>query len=46
MLQEAFGELPVRLRGASILRELEELSHKEILEVIEIRVGSVMSALA
>jgi RNA polymerase sigma-70 factor (ECF subfamily) len=46
MLQQALEGLPVRFREALILRELEELSYKEIAEVMEIPIGSVMSALA
>jgi RNA polymerase sigma-70 factor, ECF subfamily len=46
MLQQALEELPVRFREVLILRELEELSYKEIAEVMEIPIGSVMSALA
>jgi len=46
MLQEALEGLPIRFREALILRELEGLSYKEISEVLEIPIGSVMSALA
>jgi len=45
-LQEALEGLPVRFREALILRELEDLSYKEIAAVMEIPMGSVMSALA
>ncbi len=46
MLQEALEALPVRFREAVVLRELEGLSYKQISEVMEIPIGSVMSALA
>jgi hypothetical protein len=44
--EHRYQELPVRFREALILGELEELSFREIVEVMEIPVGSVMSALA
>jgi len=46
LLQVALEMLPVRFREALILRELEELSYKEIAEVMEIPIGTVMSSLA
>jgi RNA polymerase sigma-70 factor, ECF subfamily len=46
MLREALEELPVRLREVLILRELEGLSYKEIAEIAEIPIGTVMSSLA
>jgi RNA polymerase sigma-70 factor (ECF subfamily) len=46
MLQEALEVLPVRFREALILRELEGCSYKEIAEVMEIPLGTVMSSLA
>ena len=45
-LQVALEALPVRFREALILRELEGLSYKEISEVMEIPMGTVMSSLA
>jgi RNA polymerase sigma factor (sigma-70 family) len=45
-LEVALEKLPVRFREALILRELEGLSYKEIAEVMEIPIGSVMSGLA
>jgi len=45
-VQQALEALPVRFREALVLRELEGLSYKEISEVMEIPIGSVMSALA
>jgi RNA polymerase sigma factor (sigma-70 family) len=46
ILQEALEGLPVRFREALILRELEGLSYKEIAEVMDIPIGTVMSSLA
>ncbi len=46
MLQEALEGLPVRFREALILRELEGLSYKEISEVMDVPIGTVMSGLA
>jgi RNA polymerase sigma factor (sigma-70 family) len=45
-LQEALEGLPVRFREAIILRELEGLSYKEIAEVMDVPIGTVMSGLA
>jgi RNA polymerase sigma-70 factor (ECF subfamily) len=45
-LQEALEGLPVRFREALILRELEGLSYKEIAEVMDVPLGTVMSSLA
>jgi len=46
MLQEALEGLPVRFRESLILRELEGLSYKEIAEVMDVPIGTVMSSLA
>jgi RNA polymerase sigma-70 factor, ECF subfamily len=46
MLQEALEGLSVRFREAIILRELEGLSYKEMAEVMDIPIGTVMSSLA
>jgi RNA polymerase sigma-70 factor (ECF subfamily) len=45
LLRELIGELPVELREALVLRELEELSYKEIAEVTQTPIGTVMSRL-
>lgn len=46
MLQVALEGLPVRFREVLILRELEGLSYKDIADVMEIPIGTVMSSLA
>lgn len=45
-LRTALGELPVEFREALVLREMEGLSYKEIAEVAEVPIGTVMSRLA
>lgn len=45
-LNEAIASLPAGYREVLILRELEELSYKEIARVVDIPVGTVMSRLA
>ncbi|RVT99021.1 sigma-70 family RNA polymerase sigma factor [Rhodovarius crocodyli] len=44
-LEAALAALPAELREALVLRELEELSYREIAEVAGIPVGTVMSRL-
>jgi RNA polymerase sigma-70 factor (ECF subfamily) len=46
MLQRALEELPLEFREVIIMRELEGLSYKEIAEVTDIPIGTVMSRLA
>jgi RNA polymerase sigma-70 factor (ECF subfamily) len=46
MLKQALEELPVEFREVIILRELEGLSYKEIANVVDVPVGTVMSRLA
>jgi RNA polymerase sigma-70 factor (ECF subfamily) len=44
-MQQLIAALPVELREALVLRELEELSYKEIAEVTRTPIGTVMSRL-
>jgi RNA polymerase sigma-70 factor (ECF subfamily) len=44
-LQDLIAGLPVELRETMVLRELEELSYKEIAEVTQTPIGTVMSRL-
>jgi RNA polymerase sigma-70 factor (ECF subfamily) len=46
ILRDALGELPAEFREVVVLRELEELSYKEIAHVTGIPIGTVMSRLA
>lgn len=45
-LEQAIEELPSEFREVLILRELEEMSYKEISDIVEIPLGTVMSRLA
>jgi RNA polymerase sigma-70 factor (ECF subfamily) len=44
-LTRLLAALPVELRETLVLREIEELSYKEIAEVTEVPIGTVMSRL-
>ena len=46
MLHQAIAELPVEFREIFILRELEGFSYKEIADIAEVPIGTVMSRLA
>jgi RNA polymerase sigma-70 factor (ECF subfamily) len=46
LLANAVAELPLAYREVLILRELEELSYKEIARIADIPIGTVMSRLA
>jgi RNA polymerase sigma-70 factor (ECF subfamily) len=45
-LRDAIDRLPVELREVIVLRELEEMSYKQIADVAEIPIGTVMSRLS
>jgi RNA polymerase sigma-70 factor, ECF subfamily len=45
-LADALAELPLQFREVLVLRELEELSYKQIARVVDIPIGTVMSRLA
>ena len=46
LLHDALERLPVNFREAIVLRELEGLSYREIAEVMDVPIGTVMSSLA
>ena len=46
MLNRALEQLPVEFREVLVLRELEDLSYKEIASIASIPIGTVMSRLA
>ncbi|HEY6122329.1 MAG TPA: sigma-70 family RNA polymerase sigma factor [Pyrinomonadaceae bacterium] len=46
MVRQALEKLPIEFREVIVLRELEGLSYKQIAEMAEIPVGTVMSRLA
>jgi RNA polymerase sigma-70 factor, ECF subfamily len=46
MIRHAMEQLPLEYREILILRELEELSYKEIAKIIDIPLGTVMSRLS
>jgi RNA polymerase sigma-70 factor (ECF subfamily) len=46
MLRQTIENLPEPFRETLVLRELEELSYKEIADITQVRIGTVMSRLA
>jgi RNA polymerase sigma-70 factor (ECF subfamily) len=46
VIRRALEDLPAEYREVIVLREMEELSYKEIAELIDIPLGTVMSRLA
>jgi RNA polymerase sigma-70 factor (ECF subfamily) len=46
LLDQALEALPVEYREAIVLRELEDLSYKEIAATLDVPIGTVMSRLA
>src|SRR5205823_6883096 len=46
VVRQALEQLPIEYREILVLRELEELSYKEIAQIIEIPLGTVMSRLS
>lgn len=45
-IRQAIEELPTEFREVLVLREMEELSYREIAEIVAIPLGTVMSRLA
>src|SRR4029077_11859449 len=46
LVRQAIEQLPLEYREAVVLRELEGLSYKEIAEIVEVPLGTVMSRLS
>jgi len=46
MVRSALQELPVEFREVMVLREMEGLSYKEIANIVDVPLGTVMSRLA
>jgi RNA polymerase sigma factor (sigma-70 family) len=45
LLNEALRELPIEFREVMVMRELEDLSYKQIADIMQIPMGTVMSRL-
>ena len=46
IVRQALQDLPVEFREVVVLREMEDLSYKEIANVVDLPIGTVMSRLA
>ena len=46
MIHDAIGSLSVEFREVLILREIEDLSYKEIAQIVDVPLGTVMSRLS
>jgi len=46
MVRQALQELPLEFREVMVLREMEDLSYKEIADIVDVPIGTVMSRLA
>jgi RNA polymerase sigma-70 factor (ECF subfamily) len=46
MVRDALGDLPVEFREVVVMREMENLSYKEIANIVDVPIGTVMSRLA
>jgi RNA polymerase sigma-70 factor (ECF subfamily) len=46
IVREALSELPLEFREVMVMREMEELSYKEIALIADLPIGTVMSRLA
>jgi RNA polymerase sigma-70 factor (ECF subfamily) len=46
MVRQALEELPIEFREVLVLRELEEMSYREIANITDLALGTVMSRLA
>lgn len=46
LIERAMGNLPDRFRELLVLRELEDLSYRELADVLEVPIGTIMSGLS
>ena len=46
IIRQALQELPVEFREVVVMREMEDLSYKEIANIVDVPIGTVMSRLA
>ena len=46
LVRQAVEELPLEYREVIVLRELEEMSYKEVAQIVGIPLGTVMSRLS